>query len=276
MTMNETKTKRLTPPDIRARKGGTPIVSLSLYTATLARLAAPHCDFLLVGDSVGMALYGMDSTLGVTLDMMIEHSKAVKRGAPDALVIVDLPFGTYEASPAQAFESAARVMAATGAAAVKIEGGRTMAGTIQFLASRGIPVMGHIGLLPQAVNVAGGFRAHGRDAAEAAGILEDAKAVEAAGAFAVVVEGVVEPLAREITAAIAIPTIGIGASAGCDGQILVADDMIGLFATFKPRFVKRFAELAPEVDRAFAAYAAEVKARTFPADEHCFGIKKKS
>ncbi len=274
--MNETKTKRLTPPDIRARKGGTPIVSLSLYTATLARLAAPHCDFLLVGDSVGMALYGMDSTLGVTLDMMIEHSKAVKRGAPDALVIVDLPFGTYEASPAQAFESAARVMAATGAAAVKIEGGRTMAGTIQFLASRGIPVMGHIGLLPQAVNVAGGFRAHGRDAAEAAGILEDAKAVEAAGAFAVVVEGVVEPLAREITAAIAIPTIGIGASAGCDGQILVADDMIGLFATFKPRFVKRFAELAPEVDRAFAAYAAEVKARTFPADEHCFGIKKKS
>lgn len=272
--MSDNASKRLMPSDIRAMKGKTPIVSLSLYTAPQARLAAPYCDFLLVGDSVGMVLYGMDSTLGVSLDMMIEHGKAVRRGAPDACVIVDLPFGTYEASPEQAFASAARVMAETGAHGVKIEGGATMAATVEFLSRRGIPVMGHVGLLPQAVNVAGGFRAHGRESSEASRIHEDALAIDEAGAFAMVIEGVVEELARRITKEVNIPTIGIGASPACDGQILVADDAVGLFAAFKPRFVKRFAELGPDVEKAFATYRSEVQARTFPAMEHCFGIKQ--
>ncbi|MBF0167169.1 MAG: 3-methyl-2-oxobutanoate hydroxymethyltransferase [Alphaproteobacteria bacterium] len=272
--MAETPSKRLMPSDIRARKGKAPIVSLSLYTAPLARLAAPYCDFLLVGDSVGMVLYGMDSTLGVTLQMMIDHAKAVRRGAPESCVIVDLPFGTYEESPEQAFRSAARVMAETGAHGVKIEGGSPMAATVSFLAQRGIPVMGHIGLLPQSVNVAGGFRAHGRDTSEASRIHDDARAIAEAGAFSMVIEGVVEELAVRITREVPVPTIGIGASPACDGQILVADDAIGLFSDFKPRFVKRFAELAPGADAAFAAYRQEVQARSFPAMEHCFGVKK--
>jgi 3-methyl-2-oxobutanoate hydroxymethyltransferase len=268
------KTPRVTPPDLRARKGGVPIVSLTAYTAPMAQLLAPHCDFLLVGDSVGMVLHGMDSTLGVTLDMMILHTKAVKRGAPEACVLVDMPFGTYEESPEQAFRNCARVMAETGAAGIKLEGGVSMAPTIAFLTKRAIPVMGHVGLQPQSVNLAGGFRAHGREAAEAKRILADAQAVAEAGAFAMVVEGVMEPLARQITEAVPIPTIGIGASPQCDGQILVSDDMIGLFAAFKPRFVKRYADLAGEVSKAAAAYAADVKTRAFPAPEHCFGVKK--
>ncbi|TAN47459.1 MAG: 3-methyl-2-oxobutanoate hydroxymethyltransferase [Rhodospirillales bacterium] len=272
--MSETPQKRLMPRDIQAQKGKTPIVSLSLYTAPLARLAAPYCDFLLVGDSVGMVLYGMDSTLGVTLGMMIEHAKAVRRGAPDSCVIVDLPFGTYEESPEQAFRSASKVMAETGAHGVKIEGGATMAATVAFLVQRGIPVMGHVGLLPQAVNVAGGFRAHGRDTSEASRIHDDARAVAEAGAFAMVIEGVVEELAVRITKEVPVPTIGIGASPACDGQILVADDAIGLFSTFKPKFVKRFADLAPSVENAFAAYQSDVRSRSFPAKEHCFGARK--
>ncbi|CAA6606222.1 3-methyl-2-oxobutanoate hydroxymethyltransferase [Rhodospirillaceae bacterium LM-1] len=272
--MSESPTKRLMPPDIRARKGGEPIVSLALYTAPMARLAAPYCDFLLVGDSVGMVLYGMDSTLGVTLDMMIQHGKAVKRGAPDACVVVDLPFGSYEGSPEQAYASASRVMAETGAQGVKLEGGAVMAPTIAFLSKRGIPVMAHVGLLPQSVNTAGGFRAHGRDLQEASQIHEDALAVADAGAFAMVVEGVVEDLARRITKEAPIPTIGIGASPACDGQVLVCDDAIGMFSNFKPRFVKRFAELAPTVQQAIEAYSNEVRARSFPAMEHCFGVKK--
>jgi 3-methyl-2-oxobutanoate hydroxymethyltransferase len=270
------KPKRLMPPDILARKGGLPLVSLSLYTAPQARMAAPYCDFLLVGDSVGMVLYGMDSTLGVSLDMMIEHGKAVRRGAPDSCVLIDLPFGTYEGSPEQAFASASRVMAETGAHGVKIEGGVAMAPTIEFLSQRGIPVMGHVGLLPQAVNAAGGFRAHGRDSSEASRIHEDALAVANAGAFAMVIEGVVEDLAKRITKEVPIPTIGIGASPACDGQILVADDAVGLFTDFKPKFVKRFAELGPEVEKGFAAYQKEVQARSFPGTEHCFGVKKES
>lgn len=271
---SQAKPKKLMPSDIRARKGGEPIVSLSLYTAPEARLAAPYCDFLLVGDSVGMVLYGMESTLGVTLDVMIEHGKAVRRGAPDSCVIVDLPFGTYEASPEQAFASAVRVMAETKAHGVKIEGGQTMAPTIEFLTRRGIPVMGHVGLLPQSVNAAGGFRAHGRESAEASRIHEDALAVAEAGAFAMVVEGVVEDLARRITKEVSVPTIGIGASPACDGQVLVAFDILGLFADFKPKFVKRFAEAGPVVEKAFADYHTEVRARTFPAMDHCFGVKK--
>lgn len=271
---SQPKAKRLMPSDIKARKGGLPIVSLSLYTTPQARLAAPYCDFLLVGDSVGMVLYGMESTLGVTVEMMIEHGKAVRRGAPDSCVIIDLPFGSYEASPEQAFATAARVMTETKAHGVKIEGGETMAPTIEFLTKRGIPVMGHVGLLPQAVNAAGGFRAHGRDSAEASRIHEDALAVAEAGAFSMVIEGVVEDLAKRITKEAPVPTIGIGASPACDGQVLVADDALGLFADFKPKFVKRFAELGPEVEKAFADYQKQVQARTFPALEHCFGVKK--
>ncbi len=268
----EIRTKRTTIRDIRARKGKEPVVALTAYTTPIARLLDPHVDVLLVGDSLGMVLYGMDSTLGVSLDMMIAHGKAVVRGSTLACVVVDLPFGSYQESPEQAFRNAARVMMETGCAAVKLEGGREMAPTIRFLAERGIPVMAHIGLMPQAVNAIGGFRSQGRDETEAAAIRADAHAVANAGAFSVVIEGTVEPLARAITGEISIPTIGIGASPACDGQVLVSDDMLGLFSDFTPKFVKRFDNLAGRVSDAAAAYAADVKARSFPADEHCFGV----
>ena len=271
----ESKTRRITSRDLRSRKGGDPIVVLTAYTTPIARLLDPHVDVLLVGDSLGMVLYGLETTLAVTLDMMIAHGAAVVRGSSRACVIVDLPFGTYQESPAQAFRNAARVMAETGCGGVKLEGGGEMAETIAFLTARGIPVMAHVGLMPQAVNVAGGFRAQGRDEAEAAAIRADAAAVSAAGAFAVVVEGTVEPVARALSAEIAIPTIGIGASAACDGQVLVIDDILGLFNTFVPKFVKRYAELGEQVSDAAARYAAEVRARTFPGPEHCFGPKSR-
>jgi 3-methyl-2-oxobutanoate hydroxymethyltransferase len=270
----EIRTKRLTTRDIRARKGAEPLVVLTAYTTPMARLLDPHVDILLVGDSLGMVLYGMDSTLAVSLDMMIAHGKAVVRGSSRAMVVVDLPFASYQESPAQAFRSAARVVAETGCAAVKLEGGAEMAETIRFLSTRGVPVMAHIGLMPQAVNTAGGFRAHGRSGDEAATIHADAKAVAEAGAFCVVVEGTVEPVARTLTAGIGIPTIGIGASPACDGQVLVSEDVLGLFSDFTPKFVKRFADLSPMISRAAAEYAAEVRARTFPAAEHCFGMPK--
>jgi len=270
----EIRSKRLTTRDIRARKGDEPLVALTAYTTPIARLLDPHVDILLVGDSLGMVLYGMETTLGVTLDMMIAHGGAVMRGSARACVVVDMPFASAQESRELAFRNAARVMAETGASGVKIEGGREIADTIAFLVARGIPVMAHIGLKPQAVHVAGGFRAHGRVEAEAEAIHADARAVTEAGAFAVVVEGTVEPLARAVSEEIAIPTIGIGASPACDGQVLVIDDVLGLFSDFTPKFVKRFAELAPEVSRAVAAYAAEVRARAFPAPEHCFGLGK--
>jgi len=257
-----------------ARKGGDPIVSLTAYTTPMAKLLAPHVDFLLVGDSLGMVLYGMDSTLGVTLDMMINHGQAVCRGAGGTCVIIDMPFGSYEESPQVAFRNAARVMKETGAAGVKLEGGVEMKETIEFLSTRGIPVLGHIGLMPQSVNTAGGFRSHGRTDEEAASIMDDAWATTHAGAFAMVIEGTVEPLARHITETVPIPTIGIGASPACDGQILVSEDVMGLFNDFQPKFVKRFANLGEEVSKAASQYADEVRARTFPAKEHCFGVKK--
>lgn len=272
----EIKTKRLTTRDIRARKGGDPVVVLTAYSTPMARLLDPHVDILLVGDSLGMVLYGMDSTLGVSVDMMINHGKAVMRGSAKAMVVVDMPFASYQESREQAFRNAARIMAETGCAAVKLEGGREMADTIHFLTTRGVPVMAHIGLMPQAVNTAGGFRAHGRNDDEAAAIRADAQAVTEAGAFSVVVEGTVEPVARALTAEISIPTIGIGASAACDGQVLVAEDMLGLFNDFTPKFVKRFTDLSPLVSQAAADYAAEVKARSFPAAQHCFGVPKKN
>ena len=267
-------TDRITVPAIRAAKGGEPLVCLTAYSAPVASLLDPICDLLLVGDSVGMVLYGMDSTLGVTMDMMVAHGRAVAHRCSHACVVVDMPFGSYEEGPEQAFRNAARIMRETGCAAVKLEGGVELAGTIEFLVRRGIPVFGHIGLMPQSVNVAGGFSARGRDKAEASAILADAHAVAAAGAFAVVVEGTMEPLAREITEAIAIPTIGIGASPACDGQILVTDDMVGLFSDFTPRFVKRYAEIGPTLAAAAEAYARDVRSRSFPGPEHCFGVPK--
>ncbi|MBB4285205.1 3-methyl-2-oxobutanoate hydroxymethyltransferase [Roseospira goensis] len=262
--------RRATVRTIAARKGGDPVVCLTAYTAPMAGLLDPHVDLLLVGDSLGMVVYGLPTTLGVTVDMMIAHGQAVMRGSQRACVIVDLPFGSYQESPQQAFRTAARVMAETGCAGVKLEGGREMAETVAFLVGRGIPVLGHVGLKPQSVNAAGGFRAHGRDPAEAEAIVEDARAVAAAGAFALVLEGTVEPLARTVTAAVPCPVIGIGASPACDGQVLVSDDLLGLFGAFTPRFVKRYAELGAQVSEAAAAYAAEVTARRFPGPEHCF------
>ncbi|MER2534878.1 MAG: 3-methyl-2-oxobutanoate hydroxymethyltransferase [Rhizobiaceae bacterium] len=261
--------KAVTPSAIKARKGGTPIVCLTAYTTPMARLVDAHCDLVLVGDSVGMALHGLPSTLGVTMDMMVMHAKAVRLGTQKALLVVDMPFGSYEESPAQAFRNAARIMAETGAGAVKLEGGEHMAETIAFLVARGIPVMAHIGLTPQSVNVFGGYQVQGRGA-DAARIMRDAQAVTGAGAFSVVIEKVSEPLARAITDRIDIPTIGIGASPACDGQVLVIDDVLGIFTDFRPKFVKRYAELGEAADRAIAAYAEEVRARSFPSMEHTF------
>jgi 3-methyl-2-oxobutanoate hydroxymethyltransferase len=265
-----TAAKRVSTPQIRARKGGEPIVCLTAYTTQMARWLDPHVDLLLVGDSLGMVVYGFDSTLPVTLDMMIAHGSAVMRGATRACVIVDLPFGSYQASPEQAFHSAARIMSETGASGVKLEGGEVMAGTVRYLVQRGIPVCAHVGLMPQAVNVAGGFKATGRSEEEARQVTRDAEAMEGAGAFAVVLEGTLEPVAAAITASISIPTIGIGASPACDGQILVSEDVFGLFSDFTPRFVKRYADLGGKISEAAAAYSADVKARRFPAMEHCF------
>jgi 3-methyl-2-oxobutanoate hydroxymethyltransferase len=264
--------KRISVPDVMARKGQAPVVVLTCYSAPMARLLDPHVDVLLVGDSLGMALYGMDTTLGVTLDMMINHGRAVMRGSDQAAVIIDMPFGSYEESPEAAFRNAARVMAETGAAGVKLEGGVTMFETIRFLTSRGIPVMGHVGLRPQSVNMLGGYKAQGRTEAEWEPIIADAKAVEAAGAFSVVIEGVAEPLGRRITEELDIVTIGIGASPHCDGQVLVTEDMLGYF-DFKPKFVRRFADMDKAVDAAVKAYAAAVKDRSFPAAEHLYTMK---
>ena len=257
------------PPDITARKGGTPLVTLTAYTTPMARLVDAHCDIALVGDSVGMVLHGMPSTLGVTLEMMILHGRAVVRGVQKAMPVIDMPFGTYEESPTQAYRNAARLIAETGAPAVKLEGGRHMAETIAFLTARGVPVMAHVGLTPQAVNSLGGYKVVGRDA-EAEKVLSDARACEAAGAFSIVLEKVPVGLAGRITRDLRIPTIGIGAGADCDGQVLVIDDMLGMFTAFRPKFVKRYAELGLAAEQAIAAYAADVRTRAFPGPEHGF------
>jgi len=254
--------------DLQGRKGGTPIVCLTAYTAPMARLLDAHADLLLVGDSLGMAVYGMETTLDVSVEMMINHGRAVAKTAERACVVIDLPFGSYQESPEQAFRTAATVLAKTGASAVKLEGGQEMAETVRFLIARGIPVMGHVGLTPQAVNQLGGFRIQGRDEAAAERIRADATAIARAGAFALVVEGVVEPLAREITRAVKIPTIGIGASADCDGQVLVSEDMLGLFGEQTPRFVKHYARLDQTIDAAVRQYAEEVRERSFPEAAH--------
>ena len=269
----QSKARRITAPDIRARKGLEPIVCLTAYDAPMARLLDPHCDLLLVGDSLGMVVHGLDSTIGVTLDMMILHGQAVMRGASRAMVTVDMPFGSYEASPQQAFENAARIMSETGCQAVKIESGVYAADTIDFMAQRSIPVMGHIGLRPQAALADGGFKAKGRTRAERERVIDEARATADAGAFAIVIEGVSEDLAREITETIDVPTIGIGASAACDGQVLVTPDMLGVF-DWTPKFVKRYDNMAERINAAAARYAEEVKARTFPGAGQTYTLKR--
>lgn len=264
-----TRKRAITPADVRAAKGGAPLVALTAYTTPMARIVDRHADILLVGDSLGMVVHGLPSTLGVTLEMMILHGQAVRRGCARGLLVIDMPFGSYEERPEQAFRNAARVMAETGCGAVKLEGGVSMAPTIAFLTARGIPVMAHVGLMPQAVNVTGGYKVQGRGP-DAERVLADARAVAEAGAFSVVLEKIAEPLARRITGDLPIPTIGIGASAACDGQVLVLDDMLGLFEDFRPSFVRRYAELAGTVEAAIQGYAEDVRSRAFPAAEHVF------
>ncbi|AOJ65022.1 3-methyl-2-oxobutanoate hydroxymethyltransferase [Burkholderia ubonensis] len=269
-----TTTNRKTVTSIRATKGAGSLVSLTAYSTPMARLVDAVADVIIVGDSVGMVLYGMPSTLGVTLDMMIAHGAAVVRGAQQACVVVDLPFATYQESPAQAFRSAARLLAETGAQAVKLEGGPEMADTIRFLTERGVPVMAHIGLMPQQANATGGFKSQGLEPRTAERIFAAARAVEQAGAFSVVIEGTAEALARHITAALAIPTIGIGASPACDGQVLVTEDMIGGFDAYTPRFIKRYADVGAVTRDAIAQYAHDVRHNAFPEAQHCFGVGK--
>ncbi|WEK00569.1 MAG: 3-methyl-2-oxobutanoate hydroxymethyltransferase [Candidatus Sphingomonas phytovorans] len=264
--------KRLTIPALRKAKGGTPLVMLTAYTVRTAQLLDPHCDLLLVGDSLGQVVYGLPSTVPVTLDMMAAHGAAVVRGSYHSVVIIDMPFGSYEASPEKAFENAAWLLKQTGAAGVKMEGGEAMAPTVRFLVERGIPVMGHVGLTPQAVNVLGGYGARGRTPEEAAKIVADAVAIADAGAFSIVIEGVVEPIAIEITRKVACPTIGIGASALCDGQVLVAEDMLGMFER-TARFVKRFDDLSGRISAAVETYAADVRSRSFPGPEQTYAPK---
>jgi 3-methyl-2-oxobutanoate hydroxymethyltransferase len=265
--------RRITAPEITARKGAEPLVCLTAYTAPMAEILDEHCDLLLVGDSVGMVVHGLPNTVGVTMEMMILHGQAVMRRSRRAMVVVDMPFGSYEAGPMEAFANATRLLKETGCQAVKLESGPAIAEIVGFLVARGIPVMGHVGLRPQAVNVDGAFKAKGRTESERTRVMAEAEAVADAGAFSVVVEGVAEGLAREITEAIAVPTIGIGASSACDGQILVTDDMLGLF-DWTPRFVRRYADLRGEIGRAAADWAADVKARRFPAEAETYFAKK--
>lgn len=266
------RAKRLTAPEIQGRKGQTPLVVLTAYTTPMARIMDPHCDILLVGDSLGMVIHGLPNTIGVTMEMMSLHGQAVMRGSEKAFVVVDMPFGSYEAGVEQAFANAVRLLKETGAQAVKLESGPTVAATIRYLTERGIAVMGHVGLRPQAVNVDGGFKAKGRTEAERRKVIKEAQDSEAAGAFSIVIEGVAADLAAEITRLVSIPTIGIGASADCDGQVLVTDDMLGLF-DWTPKFVRHYADLRNQIDAAVEAYAKDVRERSFPAPEETYFAK---
>ncbi len=266
-----TPQRRITAPDIAAKKGVEPIVSLTAYHSHTAALADKYCDFLLVGDSLGMVMHGYETTVPVPLELMIMHGKAVVRGARRALVVVDMPFGSYEESPPVAFRNAAKVMKETDCGAIKLEGGRRMAETIRYLVDRGIPVMAHIGLTPQSINVLGGFKVQGRTDAQWAALEADAQAVSEAGAFSVVLEAIPAALADRITKAIPIPTIGIGASADCDGQILVMEDMLGLSPRV-PKFVKKYGTIGEQIEGAIRDYAGEVKQRSFPAVEHTYAM----
>ncbi len=272
---NTLERERRTVQAIRAAKGGRPLACLTAYTTPVAKVLDRHCDLLLVGDSLAMVIYGLETTRGVTLDMMIAHGQAVMRGTEHACVVVDLPHGSYEASVYQAIASAARVVAETGCQAVKLEGGVEMAPTVKAIVDAGVPVLGHVGLLPQKAEHRGGFKIQGKDDVGAKQVIADATAIADAGAFALVIEGTVEPVARAITERVQVPTIGIGASPACDGQILVTDDMVGLFADFTPKFVKRYADIGAELNAAAEAYGADVRERRFPGLEHCFGVTVK-
>lgn len=265
--------RRRTAVDIANRKNGERIVALTAYHAHTAGIVDRYCDFILVGDSLGMVMHGLETTVPVTLDMMILQGRAVMRGSKRALVVVDMPFGSYEEDREQAFRNAARVLKETGAGAIKLEGGEHMAETVAFLVRRGVPVMGHVGLTPQAVNTMGGFRVQGRGEQGQRLLEADARAIADAGAFAIVMEGIVEPVARAVTQSIAAPTIGIGASPACDGQILVLEDMLGL-SEWTPKFVKKFGALRDHIEDAVSAYAKEVRAGTFPGPEHVYEPKK--
>ncbi|MEE2878231.1 MAG: 3-methyl-2-oxobutanoate hydroxymethyltransferase [Pseudomonadota bacterium] len=269
----QTETRRKTVRDIASAKGGEPLVVLTAYDAPTAALLDPHCDVLLVGDSVGQVVHGLDTPVGVTMEMMILHGQAVMRGAKQAFVVVDMPFGSYETNSDQAFLNAARIMKETGCQAVKLESGTYTAHQIAHLVERGVPVMGHVGLRPQAVNVTGGFRAQGRNDAERVRVMEEARAAEEAGAFAIVVEGVAEDLAEEITKTVSCPTIGIGASAACDGQVLVTQDMLGVF-DWTPKFVRKYHDFRTEIDKAVGAYAADVRSRQFPGKAETYKLTK--
>ena len=265
---------RVNIPEIRARKGTEPIVCLTAYTVLTAHWLDKYTDILLVGDSLGMVIYGMENTLSVTMEMMIAHAKAVMRGSKRSCVIVDMPFGSYEESSSIAFRNAARIMSETGASGVKIEGGVEMSETIAYITKRGIPVMGHVGLMPQSLHATGGFKAQGKNEGDARRIVDDAESISNAGVFSMVIEGTIEPVAREITEKVKVPTIGIGASAACDGQILVTEDLVGLFTDFTPRFVKRYAKLGEKIESAAQAYSEDVRSGKFPGPQHVFGMKK--
>jgi len=269
MSSQTEKVRRMTVPQLAARKGGEPIVSLTSYHAHTAAIVDKYADFILVGDSLGMVMHGMETTVGVPLDLMIMHGKAVVRGTKRALIVVDMPFGTYEESPNMAFRNAAKIMKETGCGAVKLEGGKRMAETIHFLVERGIPVMAHTGLTPQSSHVMGGFKTQGREEDTWKAHEDDAQAVAEAGAFSLVLEGMVEPLAAKITKQVDIPTIGIGASVECDGQILVLEDMLGL-NEWTPKFVKVYGDLGPQIEKAVSAYADDVKARAFPTEDEVY------
>ena len=266
--------KRVSIPELRNMKGGAKIVMLTAYTKPMAQLLDAHCDVLLVGDSLGMVVYGLDSTLGVSLDTMIMHTQAVMRGSSHACVLLDMPFGSYQESKEQAYRNCARAMAESGAQGLKLEGGAELVETVEFLVARGIPIMPHIGLMPQRVNEMGGFKAQGREDDAAKKWTTIARQFEAAGAFGLLIEGTVEPVARAVAEAIKVPLIGIGASPACDGQVLVTEDILGLFPDFTPKFAKRYVEMGAAVSEAVAAYASDVRAGKFPALEHCFGVKK--
>jgi 3-methyl-2-oxobutanoate hydroxymethyltransferase len=266
----KSKENRISAQDIRSRKGKTPLVCITAYSTPMSNLFDEYVDLILVGDSVGMVLYGLPSTLAVSVDMMINHGAAVVRGAKKACVVVDLPFGSYQSSPSEAFHVAQRVMAETSCDAIKLEGGRVMAKTVEFLVNRGIPVMGHIGMLPQSFKQTGGYKVQGRALDAADEIVKDAIALEESGAFSIVIESVLEPLAIKITDTVSVPTIGIGASVSCDGQIIVAEDILGMFTDFQPKFVKKYSNLAPVISKAIKEYAEDVRGRKFPNAENCY------
>lgn len=265
--------KRITVPEIKACKGAEKIISLTAYTKWMAKLIDPHVDIIIVGDSTGMVAYGLRDTLAMTLDMMIAHGSAVMRGSQRACVVIDMPFGTYQESHEQAFRNCARVLIETGAHALKLEGGQEMAGTVKFLVDRGIPVMAHIGLMPQHVKIMGGFKVQGSNEREVEKIIADAESLAQAGAFSILIEGIREPIARRVTELVAIPTIGIGASPACDGQVLVTEDILGLSSEYMPRFAKRYVNITEQISRAAEQFALEVKNGAFPQSEHCFTAK---